>query len=201
MVVVVLLLLQHVTEERVLLVRQILERQFVALALVQIHGVATPVLPPQDNVQCYRRRDSDAIAYHHALPQLGVVLVNGLAVYELRPDDVANGVGNEDGGRHDGFLGRAGDVTGTESDDKADDRSKETGDGVSGNWNCRVVTPFGLPDHHAAGNDGKTAGDEHGDARVRDAHADVAAERDEDEADATYRELEQDGVEGVVAKG
>lgn len=129
------------------------------------------------------------------------MLVDGFAVHKLRPDDVAHSVGDEDGGRHDGFLGRAGDVTGTEGDDKADHRSEEAGNGVSCNWNCRVVSPFGFPDHHAAGDDGKTAGDEHGDARVRDPHADVAAERNEYEADATHRELEEDGVEGVVAKG
>lgn len=65
---VVVLLLQHVTEEWVLLVRQILEGQLVTLALVQIHGVATPVLTPQDNVQCYCRGDGDAVADHHSLP-------------------------------------------------------------------------------------------------------------------------------------
>ncbi|CAL00867.1 uncharacterized protein An12g09610 [Aspergillus niger] len=139
--------------------------------------------------------------HHHALPQLRVVLVDGLAVHQLRPDDVTHSVGDKHGGRHDGFLGRTGYVAGTEGDDKADNRSEEAGDGVSGNWNCRVVSPVGLPDHHAAGDDGETAGDEHGNARVRNAHADVTAEGDEDDADPTHWELEQNGVEGVVAKG
>lgn len=64
-----------------------------------------------------------------------------------------------------------------------------------------MVPPGGFPDEDAPGEDGEAAGDEHGYAGVGDAGGDVPAQRDEDDADPADGELEEDGVERVVAEG
>ena len=129
------------------------------------------------------------------------MLIDRLAIHQLRPDDVAHRVGHEHRRRHDGLFRGAGYVAGAQRDDQADDGSEEACDCVPGYRCGGLVTPGGFPDHDAAGDDGETTGDEHGDAGVGDAGRDVPAEGDEDDADGADGELEEDGVEGVEAEG
>lgn len=129
------------------------------------------------------------------------MLLYCLAVHQLRPDDVAHRIGYKHRGRHDGLLCGAGNVARAERDDQAYYGAEEACDGVSGYRRGWLIAPFGFPDHDAPGDDGEATGDEHGDAGVGDPGGDVAAERDEDDADGADGELKEDGVEGVETEG
>lgn len=124
----------------------------------------------------------------------------GLAEDELGADNVADAVGQEDGGGHEALLGVAGDVGHAERDDEADGAAEEARDGVAHDGRGRAVRPLALPDDGAPGDDGEARQDEHEDADVVELGAQVAREEDDDEAQPAEGELEQDRVEGAPAE-
>ncbi len=86
-----------------------------------------------------------------------------------------------------------------DTNDQTDHRPEEADDGVTGHGSRGAAVPRAAPDNGAPGDDGEAAGDEEGDADVRDAGGEVAGQENEDEDDAAKGELEEDGFEGGVA--
>lgn len=120
---------------------------------------------------------------------------------QLRPDDISNCIGHECSSGHDGFLGSSSDITSTDCNDQADNRTKETSESITNDGGSRVVSPLRLPDHDTACNNRETACDEHWNACVRDDGGNVSAKRNENDTDPAHRELEQNRVQSIVAKG
>ena len=110
-------------------------------------------------------------------------------------DDVANAICDEDCASHRTLLCCAADVGHGYDDRLADYRAESADYGVASDWGGCVVCPFRLPDHGAAGYDGKAVYDEENDPYVGYARGEIAAEEDRDEADETERELPEDGRE------
>lgn len=93
-------------------------------------------------------------------PEGGVVLGAGLAADELGADDVADAVGDEDGGGGVAALSLAGDVGGAEGDGEADDGAEEANEGVSDHRSHGTDAPGRLPDHDVTREYGEAAEDE-----------------------------------------
>lgn len=123
---IVKMMLQNISKERILLIRQIIKRDLIPQTLVQIHRLPPPILPPENEVQRPRRRNRNAVADNQPRPQLGIMATNSLRLDKLRPDNIANGVRHKHRRRHDALLGRAGHVAGPQRDDQADDWPEET---------------------------------------------------------------------------
>lgn len=66
----------------------------------------------------------------------------GVALDKLWPNNVSDGISNEDRGGHNGLLRSSRNVTGAECDDQANDWSEETSERVANDRNSRLVSPL-----------------------------------------------------------
>lgn len=114
----------------------------------------------------------------------------GLTVDQLWTNDVAHRISHEDSGCHDGFLGSASYIAGTDSDDKANHGTKETSERVTRYRRGWLVSPLRLPDHCTSSYHRKTAGNKHRDASIRETSGDVSTERNENDTNPSNGKLE-----------
>ena len=123
------------------------------------------------------------------LPQLWVMLSLGLTVDQLRSNDVSHGISHEDSGCHDGFLGSASYIAGTDSDDEANHGTKEAGERIT-RYRCGwVISPLRLPDHCTPGYYRKTASNEHRNPSIRETSGDVSTEWNENDTNPSNGKL------------
>lgn len=114
----------------------------------------------------------------------------GLAVDQLRSDDVSHGISHEDSGCHDRFFGGASHIAGANGNDKANHRTKEASERIARDRCSWVISPLRLPDHHTSGYHRKAAGNQHRDPSIGDAGGNVSTQRNEDDTNASDGELE-----------
>lgn len=124
----------------------------------------------------------------------------GVALDKLWPNYVSNSISHKRSSSHDGLLCRTSDITSSNCDDQADNRTKEPSKCITNNRGSGVVSPVRLPNHNTASNNWKTARNEHWNTRVGHNGGNVSTEGNEDDTDSTNRELEQDRVQGIVSK-
>lgn len=83
----------------------------------------------------------------------------GVGADELGADDVADAVGDEDGGGDEAALGLAGDVGGAQGDGQRHDGAEEADEGVPYDGGRGAGAPGRLPDQDVPGEDGEAAED------------------------------------------
>ncbi len=110
-------------------------------------------------------------------------------------------IGYKYGGGCEALLRMAGDIRHPNSDNKTAHATKDTRDRISNDRSGSMESPLALPDDRAAGDDRKTAEDQHDNTDIGYTRAEPAGREDDDEAERPERELEEDRVERAPPEG
>lgn len=145
--------LQHISKVRILSIRQILEREFVPLLLIDRQRIPPLVLPPQHKVQRESRHNRNAVTNDQPQPQLRVMSTLGLTLDQLRPNDISHAIRHKDCSRHGALLRRTCNIRHAHGYRLTNNRAKRSDSRVSRHGQSGVISPLTFPDHSAARND------------------------------------------------